>query len=151
MRQSVPDRKTIRKEAEPRSGAGDVGMLVIRQPQREILASPHEARLRERLQHHLSDHFPDECSALGVGLEQVVGDGLAKARDYGLRTERDLVKFLNLVVALGLEFDREPWAARVLSRDDRGPTLRINQLYSNALDRLSEPTPAGGGEPGASH
>jgi hypothetical protein len=107
--------------------------------------------LRERLEHHVSEHFPDECKALGTALEQVVHDGLVKARGYGLRSERDLCKFLNLVVALGTAFDREPWAARVLDRVDRGPTLRINQLYSDALDRLNEPTPVEDDEPGASH
>lgn len=106
--------------------------------------------MRQNLGQHLREHLSDECRALGAAFEQVVERGIDRARSYGLRSERDLAKFLNLVLVFGTDFDRESWAARILDRVDRGPTLRINQLYSDALARLSEPTPAGGDEPGAS-
>jgi hypothetical protein len=116
-------------------------MLVIRRPQVDILAIPHEQRLRDRLQHHLREQFPDQCTRLEGSLEDVVEAELVKARGYGLRSERDLCKYLNLVIVFGTEFDQTPWASRVLSRADRGPTLRINQLYGDALDRIGNTDP----------
>ena len=108
-------------------------MLVIRKAQLHTLALQRRQDFVRRAGAHLCACFP-ECAAMAPSERQsFVEEGIAKALRYGIEAERDVCKFLNLLVVFGPGFDVElPWAKRTLAAKD-GPSLRLNRLYARAL------------------
>lgn len=57
-----------------------------------------------------------------------------RAKSYGLRSERDVCRFLNLSAVLGADFDRLPdfkWIADELSsRDVSSPSARLDRVFA---------------------
>ena len=128
---------------------GDRLMLDMSQTELENPKSRQEARLRKRLKLRVSGRFPVACAALDFSLDETIEHAISRARGHGLRSERDLAKFLDLAFLFGLDFDELDWATRTLERHDRGPTDRINQVYKDGLDRLAEATGIAAGSPGS--
>ena len=114
-------------------------MLIVRSAQVEALAASAQRDFEERLTAHLKRFFPRPCAVLGEGgLRQLCRDGITRARTYGLRSERDLCKYLNLMLVFGHAFDREqPWAAEILQLGS-APSRRMERLYAVALERAGE-------------
>ena len=112
--------------------------------------SRQEARLRERLKILVSGRFPVACAALDFSLDETIQRAVSKARVHGLRSERDLARFLELAFLFGLDFDELDWATRTLEQNNRGPTKRVDKLYEDGLDRLAEATGIAAGSPGNS-
>ncbi len=88
---------------------------------------------------HLRRFFREHTDHLGpAATESAVRGGIGKAANYGLTTERDVCKFVDLMFALGHDFDtRLPWAARILRNPLAPPTARINRAYDVAVAQLS--------------
>jgi len=114
-------------------------MLVMRTAQLEALRASAQQRFEERLMAHLGRIFPRPCAVLGeAGLRHLCRDGIARARTYGLRSERDLCKYLSLMLVFGHNFDREqPWAAEILQLGS-APGRRMERLYATAQERAGE-------------
>jgi hypothetical protein len=116
--------------------------LMIRHEQLVALRGVRQKEYERRLAAHLRKHFAETCAALGdQGLGDAVRYGIQRARSYGIQAERDVVKYLNLMFVFGRDFDtdpRFPWAASMLRSTDYGPTLRINQVYSDAKARIDQ-------------
>jgi hypothetical protein len=114
-------------------------MLVVRTAQLEALGASVQQHFEERLMAHLERFFPQPCVILGeFGLRQLCQEGIARARAYGLRSERDLCKYLNLMFVFGCDFDHEqPWAAEILQLGS-APGRRMERLYQAALERIGE-------------
>jgi hypothetical protein len=117
-------------------------VLLIRDDQLSSLRRVRQKEYERRLAAHLKKYFPDTCAKLGdKGLLDALRHGVQRAKTYGIQAERDVVKFLNLMFVFGRDFDtdpRFPWAASMLHSADYGPTLRINQVYSDAKTRIAE-------------
>ena len=116
--------------------------MILRESQFAVLSRRKEKVFEDRLVDHVQRFFPEQAEALKRdALLSLLEVGLAKARSYGLRSERDLCKFMNLIFTFGLNFDvdeRLPWARRNLEATGIGPTLRINRLYLDALEHEDE-------------
>jgi len=117
-------------------------VLLIRDDQLSALRGVRQKEYEKRLAAHLKRYFPDTCAELGEkGLIDALRHGVERAKSYGIQAERDVVKYLNLTFVFGRDFDidpRFPWAASMLRSTDYGPTLRINQVYSDAKARIAE-------------
>lgn len=117
-------------------------MLVIRAAQLAVLAKPAIDRFRARAQIHLQTHFAGQCAALGAArLAEAVDHGLARATAHGLRTEPDLLQYLNLCFVFGRDFDRDPnceWATEILDDDRLEPDAMMRRLRAAALREESE-------------
>lgn len=117
-------------------------MLLIRDEQLSALRGVRQKEYEKRLASHLRKHFAEACDELGEeGLRDAVSYGIKRAKSYGIMVERDVVKYLNLMFVFGRDFDtdpRFPWAASMLHSEDYGPTLRINQVYSDAKARIDQ-------------
>ncbi len=121
----------------------------IRTEQYERLAQASLQNFESRAAAHLREFFPEQCSSLGQeGLWRAIAYGLQRAHEYGIRTECDVCRYLDLMFGLGPDFDRDPkllWAQEILRRKDSGePAARLTQLF----DRL-EQTVKGGEQHGS--
>lgn len=116
--------------------------MMIRDEQLVALRGVRQKEYERRLASHLRKYFSETCAALGErGLGDAVRYGIQRARSYGIQAERDVAKYLNLMFVFGRDFDTDPcfpWAASMLRSTDYGPTLRINQVYSDAKARIDQ-------------
>ena len=116
--------------------------MLIRDDQLSALRGVRQKEYERRLGAHLRKYFSETCAELGEeGLRDAVRHGIQRAKFYGIQAERDAVKYLNLMFVFGRDFDtdpRFPWAASMLRSTDYGPTLRINQVYSDAKARIDQ-------------
>ncbi len=122
-------------------------MWVIRRQQIAALEAAQSRRFEEQLAAHLRRHFPGPCARLGeAGLREAIRHGRRKAARYRIVAERDVCKFVSLALVFGRDFDEDPrlpWAGAILrGAGDAGPTLRVNRLYLEALERLGPPRDA---------
>jgi hypothetical protein len=89
------------------------------------------------MQSHLSEHFPDHCHALGQeGVRRAIEAGIERAGQYGMVSERDVCKFIDLQFSFGHSFDSDgthPWATAVLANPEiHNPTTKIEELMDEA-------------------
>jgi hypothetical protein len=97
-------------------------MLTIRHDQVTAL----EADLFERwMDKHLRRFFPSLCAARSVpDLGCFIRAGIEKARGYGFVEKAEMSGFIDLMLVLGEDFDRNPalpWACGLLSDPNQSP------------------------------
>ncbi len=119
----------------------EIEMLTFRQRQLDAFQRDMTDSYEIRLAAHLERYFPERCRALGPDeVFETIRHGVRRAQGHGFVSERDICKYLNLMFTLGRDFDvdpRWPWAGRILDPESgRSTTLRINQLYAEALKQL---------------
>ena len=98
---------------------------------------------------HLERCFPHRCRALGPdGVREAVDHGIARAAAYGIRSERDVCKYVDLMFVFGRDFDlpaEQPWAAKILATAGaRRPGALIDALLDRAMHKMHR---AGGIQP----
>ncbi len=88
---------------------------------------------RARMTEFLRKQFPDECGAMSdPELDTEIRDGIARARSYGLTTERELSMYLTLERGLGrgLHEDEElAWARRLLGDKKMEGSVRLGFIF----------------------
>ena len=115
-------------------------MLVIRESQMAALG-------RDLLDHfdfvalaHVKECFPEVCAEIGDDTAlNYVSSGLKRARAYGLESEYDLFRFLNLIFTLGGDFDsgeEYPWVRPILQNTDAPATTRMDLLMEEIFTRV---------------
>ncbi|HEV7241054.1 MAG TPA: hypothetical protein VGQ36_17585 [Thermoanaerobaculia bacterium] len=99
-------------------------MLVIRQAQLSALADAKRRAFEDRCASFLRTTWPEDHEQLGEDeLRGLVRERSARAADFGLTTERDIQRFLNLSALLGHDFEWQPrneWIVTLL-RDSTIP------------------------------
>ena len=112
--------------------------LVIREAQLKALAEAATDEFVATAAAHLTEHYPRTSNLLGeIGLKDAIRRGLAKARRYGIDDEYDALRFLNLMFALGFEFDSDPkypWARHYLTDSSYGPRAKLDAVTQFALE-----------------
>lgn len=122
--------------------AGIGGTMIIRKTQMESFEVDARKRFIDFMQDHLSEHFPDHYQALGPeGVRRAIEAGIERAKQYGMVSEHDVCKFIDLQFAFGESFDSDgtyPWATKVLTDPEiRNPTTRIDALMDEAQAYLA--------------
>jgi hypothetical protein len=115
-------------------------MLVIRQEQLDAFSRYMEDQFAERAVAHLKSRFPAACAKMGEpGLRQLVRDGSMRAESYAIESERDTVRFLELLFIIGPEFDlpgkasaTASWARPMLEDRDPRPDEKLRKVYWTA-------------------
>jgi len=109
-------------------------MFVVRFQQLDRLHADSEKRFAERLVGHLKAHFP-ACDD-----ETMARASITKGREYGLRSERDLFLFADLVCTVGLDFAssaQHAWLAAVLEDTAvTDPSARLRGALAALVSRL---------------
>jgi len=113
-------------------------MLLIRKEQLQVLAASRRKDFESRLISHLRKWFPDQTAQLGeTGLRTWISHGHQRAAEYGFASERDICKYLDLMLVFGRDFDTDPkyaWASLFLSgKSLHTPSVRMNRLIAAAL------------------
>ena len=109
-------------------------MLAISRAQVDALAVHARKHFEARVLDHLRPHFPALFAALGGDeMRVVVEEGARRANDHGFLAERDVCRYVDLMCALGWDFDEElPWAAEIL-----GGGGTIEELWDGAERHLA--------------
>lgn len=115
-------------------------MFAIRREQVEILEEAATKKFEDLMVVHLSGAFKEECQSLGeTKVRGLIQLGIRRSRAYGIATERDVCKYVEVMFILGPDFDRDPrhaWARDTLT--DSGikyPADRIKAVREQAGDR----------------
>src|ERR1700681_3763804 len=107
--------------------------MVIRSAQMDAFSENASQAFEDRMMAHLNRCFPDQCGAMQeAGVRETIRYGIEQAADHGITAQRDVCKYIDLMVVFGRDFDRDPavpWASSILN--DRAlidPTVRTETL-----------------------
>jgi hypothetical protein len=114
-------------------------MLVIHNSQINILRDHSEAQFREDMTEYLRNMFPALHDIPSHILDSHLARALERARSYGLRSARDICRYLNICVLYGWEFDALPenaWMRAILTDAAvSSPSGRLHRLVDRCLER----------------
>jgi hypothetical protein len=114
-------------------------MLTIRKEQMAAFARAETKKFEDRMVIHLNKFFPRQCKALGEAeLRETIRYGIKRAAAYRITTERDVYKYIDLMIVFGRDFDtdrRFPWAGKIL-RTRKHPVAKIQALHGSARKHL---------------
>lgn len=129
-------------------------MLTISWKQMAVFAEVETQKFVDRMVVHLHKFFPKQCEAMGEPqLWETIGYGIKRAAAYGITAERDVYKYVDLMVVFGPDFDtdkRFPWAGEAL-RTQNSSARKMQALHQAARKYLKRaprfglnlpPTPA---------
>jgi hypothetical protein len=112
-------------------------MLAVRIDQVSQLGLYERAQFIVAMFKVLTERFPDETADLSVdALMASIDRGVDLASTYGVILEADIARFLELIVALGDDFDIQPsmrWIGEALRQSDESPAERLDAI----LERLA--------------
>lgn len=115
-------------------------MLVIRPEQLAALEQGMLTIFEDRVIAHLHELFPRSTSEyIPSEIRSLIRDGVTLAKRHGITRERDVVLFIDLMLALDREFDKLPkyqWASEILAEPGIPGTLKIERLYDE-LERIN--------------
>ncbi len=115
------------------------GALTIRQAQMDVFSQVEVQKFEDWMVSHLKQFFPGECRSLGEAqLRELIQYGIKRAADHEITTERDVCKFIDLMIVFGRDFDRDnksAWAGQILA-NRKTARSKIRSLYEAAEMRL---------------
>ena len=99
-------------------------MLVIRKEQMAVFLRLQLKEFEDKTCERLLKLKPDQCRKLGEkAVRKSIQDGIERSFRYGIKTERDIARYINIMYTLGFDFDtdpRYPWAADILVNKEFG-------------------------------
>jgi hypothetical protein len=115
-------------------------MLTIRKEQIKVFDEMAMKQFIESMVIHVKKHFPEESKPMDdEQLKNYIRDVISSGKKYGLVSERDICKYLNLTMHFGKDFDKNPeneWMKTMLMDGiEPNPSIRISKLYNEALKR----------------
>ena len=118
-------------------------MLTIRREQMEVLSAYMRQGFEDRMVRHLAQSFPAQFKKLALptsGDEPVrtlIRQGIAKAVGYDITSERDVGRFIEVMVAIDPQFD-EPgvldWARQILRERILTARAKMDLIYQRLRD-----------------
>lgn len=116
-------------------------MIIIRPTQLAAFQDLRHERFLDAMAAHARREFPSAVAALDeVALRRQVGTVAEQASAYGIDTERDHARFLNLAIALGWSFFTQPgfsWVGEYLQdRQVSDMGARVDRVVSRCIRQL---------------
>jgi hypothetical protein len=110
-------------------------MFKMRREQREAFREDALRAFEDRVIQHVERCLPDRRVTLGEeGLREVIRLGVRCAEGYGIEAERDVCKLVDLMLVLGVGFDREhAWAREILGTKEY-PWAKVRRLCERAVE-----------------
>jgi hypothetical protein len=131
-------------------------MLTIRREQMEVLGAYMRQSFEDRLVQHIAQSFPAQFRKLAPPpgndepVRTLIKQGIERAGDHGITSERDVRRFIDLMVTLGPDFETKAdtaWAQSIL-RDKTLPARVRMELIHQQLAARSSPA-SGASDPRA--
>jgi hypothetical protein len=114
-------------------------MLTIRAEQMKKFSEVAVKRFEDMMVVHLDKFFPGSFKATGEPkVRELIRYGIKRAASYKIQAERDVSRYIDLMMVLGADFDsdrRLPWAGEIL-RSRNNPEQRIAVLLRTAEKHL---------------
>lgn len=116
-------------------------MLAIRKEQFDAFEKQEVKKFEDPTYLHLNELYPDQCQHLGeTKLRRTIQYGIKRAAAYGIQREDDVRKYVEVMVLLGPDFDKDPkfpWASSVLNDEKlKDPKAKATRLYETARKRI---------------
>ena len=118
-------------------------MLTIRREQMEVLSAYMRQSFEDRMVRHLAQSFPAQCKKLAPptsgdeSVRALIRQGIEKAASYDITSERDVGRFIEVMVAMDPRFD-EPgaldWARQILREKILSARARMDLIYQRLKD-----------------
>jgi len=115
-------------------------MLVIRDEQMCALKAHMSEQFENRMVRHVREFFPEDFNALGEDkVRMEIRYGIDRANSYEITLEYDVCGYINLMFALGRDYDVDPslrWAAQILNNAKLSGSSKLDRLYEEAEKHL---------------
>jgi hypothetical protein len=112
---------------------GEDGVLRIRKEEKEALAAAEERAFEQHVATILRAHWPEAVALGDDGLGSFIHTWIAEARLAGVRLEKEVAHFVNIMFAVVTDLDqdprRAPWVREVVNDEALTPTGKIYELY----------------------
>lgn len=118
-------------------------MLQIRREQVKTLQQASILEFEIKMLAHIKKFFPAHFEELGEdNCRELTRYGIEQGAKYGFVSERNVCKFIDLMLSFGVEFDKDPkqtWASRML-QDDAWITAnaKMEALFKEGVKRLQK-------------
>jgi hypothetical protein len=117
-------------------------VLIIRKEQMSILREYMLKKFEDRVLKHLNARFPYEYNMLGEErVRETIRDGIERSKDYGVINEYDVRRYLEWMIILGPEFDKDSktaWAGEILRSKKMEGFEKMNTIDRYATFALRE-------------
>jgi hypothetical protein len=109
--------------------------MQIQEKQMSALSKAQLARFGARMIIHIQKFFPKHFASLGEEQSRLlVHHGVERAEHYGITSERDVCKLIDLMLALGPDMDQKfPWVAARLGDTAVSASERVDAVYDALL------------------
>jgi hypothetical protein len=114
-------------------------MLNIRKEQMAVFSRVQLKKFEDFVLPHLHKSLREQSEALGdAKLRETIQYGIKRAARYGITSERDVYKYLYLLVVYGRDFDTDKELARAgeILRSQMKPSEKIRALHLAAHRHL---------------
>jgi hypothetical protein len=113
--------------------------MIIRLEQVEALNRIMRERLERRVFAHLLRRFARPCRELGEHqVWRTIGVGIERAKSLNIRRERDVIRYVAIMIAYGSDFHQtRPWAAAILAAPLHS-SWKIERLFDEARSRYEQ-------------
>ncbi len=97
----------------------------------------------DRMVNHLYKCFSGPCKKIGeLQVRKAIQHGIERTKKYGIISQRDICKYLNIMFVFGKDFDTNPnfsWARKILSNpSSHSPSWVIKDLYDAAIQNADD-------------
>jgi hypothetical protein len=121
-------------------------MLRIRKEQLAVFGPLGKKAFEDRVIAHIQKIFPEQSESLGEPkLRETIQYGTQRAAAYKIISERDVCKYIDLMILYGRDFDKDPklpWAQSILQNQAiRNPSSKIERLYKAAKKQENQGQP----------
>jgi hypothetical protein len=112
-------------------------MLTIRKEQMSVFGPLGKKAFEDRMLAHLKKVFPEQSEALREPeLRETIQYGTQRAVAYHITSERDVCKYIDLMILYGRDFDKDPnhpWAQSILQNQSiKNPSTKVDRLFNAA-------------------
>jgi hypothetical protein len=107
-------------------------MLVIRKAQMDEFAKYELKRFEDHMVIHLREKLSEKVKDISEDmLRSTVQKGISDSEKYGIKSEDDVERYIDLMFILGRDFDTaesSAWAGEVLKEEAMSPEERLDKI-----------------------
>ena len=111
-------------------------MLILRNEQMRAFDADRRRRFEQQMFEHARRYFPERCRMLGdEQTREWILHGIDRSGSYGIVSDRDVCKYIDVMFVYGREFDVDPqcrWAPKILGPQHTDPARKAALLLEAA-------------------